>query len=160
VAARLDDAAVPAALRESAERSRAARTPTKQHSGGQKRHASLRSPPRGWRRLAAGAAIALLPLLSPGQLFAAGPQAATADQALPLTQPLSGHLGAGLGGQFAYYSFVYPGDQSTVTIDLEVRPDDPALLPRPASTSTARARASSTPPAAPRPGSIRICPGT
>ena len=90
---------------------------------------SALSMTHGLRGLLLGAAIAAVPLLLPGGVSAAGPQAATADQAVPLTQPMSGHLDPNSAGSFAYYSFSYPGDQSTVTIDLNVAPDDPTLLP-------------------------------
>ncbi|HZQ99312.1 MAG TPA: hypothetical protein VFC93_10910 [Chloroflexota bacterium] len=54
----------------------------------------------------------------------------TADRAVQL-QPgatESGDLAGSTGGSFAYYKLEYPGDRSTVTINVNVTPDDPALI--------------------------------
>jgi hypothetical protein len=77
-----------------------------------------------------GAAALLACALGPAAgALAADPQAVAPEQAIRLDRQLSGHLDAGAGGHFAYYKFFYPADGSTVTVNLEVRPDDPAVLP-------------------------------
>ena len=77
-----------------------------------------------------GAAAVLASALGPAAgALAADPQAVAPEQAIRLDRPLSGHLDGGGGGHFAYYKFFYPADGTTVTVNLEVRPDDPAVLP-------------------------------
>ena len=77
-----------------------------------------------------GAAAVVVWALGPAAgALAADPQAVAPEQAIRLDRPLSGHLNAGGGGRFAYYKFFYPADGTTVTLNLEVRPDDPAVLP-------------------------------
>ncbi|HEY3079989.1 MAG TPA: hypothetical protein VGM69_08785, partial [Chloroflexota bacterium] len=76
-----------------------------------------------------GAAALLACALGPAAgALAADPQAGAPEQAVRLDRPLSGHLEGGAGGHFAYYTFAYPADGSTVTVNLQVRPDDPAVL--------------------------------
>jgi hypothetical protein len=104
------------------------------------------------------AAIVATMLLIPTGVGAADPQTNVAERAIPLQpgKPLSGALpgapaaGSALsnnGAGLAYYKFEYPGDNSLVTINLQVYPDDEALLadekigfvvygPRSASNST------------------------
>ncbi len=65
-----------------------------------------------------------LPVLPPP------PDNSTPDGAAPLRpgQPASGTLAPSAGGSFAYFQLVYPGDGSTLEIDLQVDPDDAAVL--------------------------------
>src|SRR5262249_30388890 len=78
-------------------------------------------------------------LLLPTAAAAADPQTNVAERALPLQpgQALAGSLpaapatGSALsnnGAGLAYYKFEYPGDNSLVTLNLQVYPDDEALL--------------------------------
>jgi hypothetical protein len=43
-------------------------------------------------------------------------------------QIVNGGLEGNSGGRFAYYKFTYKGDQSTVTINLQIEPDDALIL--------------------------------
>src|SRR5262245_48556310 len=66
---------------------------------------------------------------------APAPAAAGTDNSQPQNavqlQPdkiVNGGLEGNSGGRFAYYKFTYKGDQSTVTINLQVEPDDSKIL--------------------------------
>jgi hypothetical protein len=76
---------------------------------------------------ALGAATVLAAALGPvGGVAAADLQASNPSQAVPLTQQLTGHLNP--AGSFAYYRFTYPADGSVATVNMNVTPDDAALL--------------------------------
>jgi hypothetical protein len=61
--------------------------------------------------------------------FAADPQSASSDNPVQLPDDgLIGTLSGNVDGRFAYYSFVYPGDNSLVSINLEVDPDVGSVL--------------------------------
>jgi hypothetical protein len=68
---------------------------------------------------------------APASAVALKPQADRPQDALLLEagRMLKGHLAAGgPRGQFAYYKFEYPGDESTYTVDLHIFPDRYDLL--------------------------------
>jgi hypothetical protein len=78
-------------------------------------------------------------IVAPGPAIAPPPAAAPAPAATDNSQPrgaiqlqpdkiVNGGLEANSGGKFAYYKFTYKGDQSTVTINLQIEPDDQKIL--------------------------------
>ena len=83
-----------------------------------------------------GAAALVLALLVPATAAgAADPQSSDASSPAALAGRLQGTLGpapaggwAGATDHFAYYAFEYPGDESTVSVNLQVYPDDETIL--------------------------------
>src|SRR5579859_6615139 len=78
---------------------------------------------RSLRRVLAGGGAAMC-LFLPGVAFADSsnaPAAGTlASNAVPLTSAITGNLAANSAGSFRYAQFSYPGDGSTVTLNLTV----------------------------------------
>ena len=91
---------------------------------------SIARSPWSWRlrRFAGAVLIVASALLTATEAMAADTQTAVPGSAFTLDRPLSGHLEAGSVGHFAYYRFIYPADGTTATINLQVWPDDPAVL--------------------------------
>lgn len=78
---------------------------------------------RSLRRLLVGGGAAAC-LLLPGAALADSPAAPVAgtlaSNAIPLSSAITGSLEANSGGSFRYAQFSYPGDSSTVTLNLTV----------------------------------------
>jgi len=75
------------------------------------------------------------PAPAPGVAPAPAPAPAATDNSQPQNaiqlQPdkiVNGGLEGNSGGRFAYYKFTYKGDMSTVTINLQIEPDDAKIL--------------------------------
>jgi len=79
---------------------------------------------------AATSAPTTLPAPQPVTTPTAGPTGdiTTPSGAAPLTGTPTGTVPGGHGGHFVYYKFTYPGDQRKVTVNLNVSPQDPAIL--------------------------------
>jgi hypothetical protein len=85
---------------------------------------------RALLRVVGVVALLLGMLLVPGGAQASHPQAATPAEAIALQGERGGQFGPAVfgAGQFAYYTFVYPADGTTATVNMQVWPDDPAVL--------------------------------
>lgn len=60
--------------------------------------------------------------------LAAEMQATSAETAVVLNKEMTGHLDPNSGGSFSFFKFWYDADGSTATVNLQVTPDDPAIL--------------------------------
>lgn len=97
---------------------------------------NLPPQPAGQPAVGAPAAPAAAPAAVPAASAPAAPVAApaaatdnsTASGALPFDGRASGAIAGAQGGRFAYFKFVYPGDQSRVTLNLQAGPNDAAIL--------------------------------
>ena len=86
-------------------------------------------------RAIAAACLAVLLIWPATVAGAADPQSADPAAAVALTGRLQGSLAAAPAGgwrgsiqHFAYYAFQYPGDERTVTVNMQVYPDDETIL--------------------------------
>ncbi len=91
------------------------------------------SPRAVLARSAGIVAIAAAAILSTTTAFAAplaAPpiQVGTPNKPVLLDRPMSGELANGMQGHYAFYMFKYPGANKLVTINLQVTPDDSAIL--------------------------------
>jgi hypothetical protein len=85
---------------------------------------------RALLRLVGVLALVLGMIFVPAAAQASHPQAATPEEAIALQGEMGGQFGPATfgAGQFAYYTFVYPADGTTATVNMQVWPDDAAVL--------------------------------
>lgn len=75
-----------------------------------------------------GVGLVASSLMGVTSAFAEDPIGRTGDKAMALSGKLTGTLPADSGGSFAYYNFYYPAKGPAATVNLQILPDDPALL--------------------------------
>ena len=83
---------------------------------------------RGKLISAIGVSLVAGSLLGATSAFAEDPIGRSGDKAVPLSGKLTGTLPADSGGSFAYYQFYYPAKGPAATVNLQILPDDPAIL--------------------------------